>query len=102
MLVLPASESDPYAGVSPHAQTLEQRALALWRLRKQSQDFVLLTARALARKTVAPSAIIEAGTVLKRNLDIAPEDLVENSSRPVTCVKIRFQLSASFRFAAVL
>ena len=26
--VLPASESDPYAGASPHAETLERRALA--------------------------------------------------------------------------
>ena len=30
--VLPASESDPYAGGSPHAETLESRALALWQL----------------------------------------------------------------------
>jgi len=30
--VLPASESDPYAGGSPHTETLEKRALALWRL----------------------------------------------------------------------
>ncbi len=77
VLVLPASESDPYAGVSPHARTLEQRALALWRLRYQSQDFVLLTARALARKTVSPTAILEAGTVLQRDLEIAPDELVE-------------------------
>src|SRR5256884_2835340 len=63
--ILPASESDPYAGGSPHTETLEKRALALWRLarRKQSgtgvplvnhahdtratSDFVLLTSRAL-------------------------------------------------------
>ena len=32
VLVLPASESDPYAGLSPHAQTLEHRALSLWRM----------------------------------------------------------------------
>ena len=30
VLLLPASETDPYAGISPHAQTLEIRALALW------------------------------------------------------------------------
>ncbi|HEX6728813.1 MAG TPA: transcription-repair coupling factor [Pyrinomonadaceae bacterium] len=77
VLVLPASEGDPYAGVSPHAQTLEQRALALWRLRKHSQNFILLTARALARKTVGPAAIEEAGAVLKRDQDFSPEDLVE-------------------------
>src|SRR5437867_10408154 len=32
ILILPASEGDPYAGSSPHAETLEQRALILWRL----------------------------------------------------------------------
>lgn len=77
ILVLPASETDPYAGVSPHAQTLEQRALALWRLRRQSPAFVLLTARALARKTVSPAAIEQAGVVLKRDEDHSPEELVE-------------------------
>src|SRR5258707_5933106 len=45
--VLPASESDPYAGGSPHAETLERRALALWRLARRKKesatgDFVLL------------------------------------------------------------
>src|SRR5258707_2704635 len=77
VLVLPASETDPYAGVSPHAQTLEKRALALWRLQRQSQDFVLLTARALARKTVAPSDIARVGSLLKRDADHSPEELVE-------------------------
>src|SRR5205807_8308818 len=47
--VLPASESDPYAGGSPHAETLERRALALWRLTRHRPDFVLLTSRAMAR-----------------------------------------------------
>jgi len=77
VLVLPASESDPYAGISPHAQTLEQRALSLWRLRQHSQDLVLLTARALARKTISPEAIAAAGTVLKRDADIPPDALVD-------------------------
>src|SRR2546426_10364291 len=66
--VLPASESDPYAGGSPHTETLEKRALALWLLARRRQsgaansapdaratsDFVLLTSRALARRTVSP------------------------------------------------
>lgn len=77
VLVLPASETDPYAGISPHAQTLERRALALWRLQRQRPSFVLLTARALARKTVGPAAITRAGTVLIRDEDHSPEDLVE-------------------------
>jgi transcription-repair coupling factor (superfamily II helicase) len=77
VLVLPASETDPYAGISPHAQTLERRALALWRLHRQKPPFVLLTARALARRTVTPEAIARTGVVLKRDEDHAPEDLVE-------------------------
>ena len=77
ILVLPASETDPYAGISPHAQTLERRALALWRLQRQAPSFVLLTARALARKTVGPNAIARAGTVLRRDEAHSPDDLVE-------------------------
>jgi transcription-repair coupling factor (superfamily II helicase) len=77
VLILPASESDPYAGSSPHAETLEQRALTLWRLALGSGDLVLLTARALARKTVSRDELARAGAFLKRDADHAPEELVE-------------------------
>ena len=77
VLLLPASESDPYAGSSPHPETLEQRALALWRVTKATPDFVLLTSRALARKTVAPEVIKKSGALLKRDEDHSPEELVE-------------------------
>jgi transcription-repair coupling factor (superfamily II helicase) len=77
VLIIPASESDPYTGVSPHAQTLERRAVSLWSLRQHSPDFVLLTARALARKTVSPTEIENTGVILKRDQDYAPEELVD-------------------------
>jgi transcription-repair coupling factor (superfamily II helicase) len=77
VLVLPASESDPYAGSSPHPDTLERRALTLWRLARQPQDFVLLTARALARQTVTPDEITAAGVHLGLGDSHSPEDLVE-------------------------
>jgi len=77
VLLLPSSESDPYAGASPHPETLEQRALTLWRLARRKQDFVLLTARALARRTVSPEEVASAGAVLKRDEDHSPEELVE-------------------------
>ena len=76
VLLLPASESDPYAGASPHAETLERRALTLWRLVQGQSDFVLLTARALARRTVRPEQVARAGAILKRDEDYAPEELV--------------------------
>ena len=75
--VLPSSESDPYAGGSPHAETLERRALALWRLARTQPDFVLLTSRAMARRTIPPVEILKAGTVLRRDEDTAPEELVD-------------------------
>ncbi|MFN2577455.1 MAG: transcription-repair coupling factor [Pyrinomonadaceae bacterium] len=91
--VLPASESDPYAGGSPHAETLERRALALWRLARHASDpplspvvpapdphisdFLLLTSRALSRRTVAPSDIVKAGAVLRRDEDESPQELVD-------------------------
>ena len=77
VLTLPASESDPYAGASPHAETLERRALTLWHLARGQGDFVLLTARALARRTVTPQQMLALGATLKRDEDYAPEDLVE-------------------------
>jgi transcription-repair coupling factor (superfamily II helicase) len=77
LLVVPASEIDPYAGVSPHARTLERRALAFWRLQRRAPSFVLLTARALAHKTVSPETIAKAGVVLRRDEDHSPEALVE-------------------------
>jgi transcription-repair coupling factor (superfamily II helicase) len=75
VLTLPSSESDPYAGASPHAETLERRALTLWRLAREKRDFVLVTARALARRTVPPEEILRAGTVLHRDQDNALEEL---------------------------
>jgi len=93
--VLPASESDPYAGGSPHAETLEKRALALWGLARRKQsgpaasrveikaqatratDILLLTSRALARRTISPAEILKAGAVLRRDEDISPEELVD-------------------------
>ncbi|MGI9067910.1 MAG: transcription-repair coupling factor [Pyrinomonadaceae bacterium] len=78
VLILPASETDPYAGSSPHPDTLERRALTLWRLARHPQDFVLLTARALARRTVTPEEITRAGALLARGDNQSPEALVEH------------------------
>jgi len=77
VLTLPASEGDPYAGASPHAETLERRALTLWRLAQGQGSFVLLTARALARRTVKPEQLRAAGATLRRDEDHAPEELIE-------------------------
>jgi transcription-repair coupling factor (superfamily II helicase) len=77
VLVLPASESDPYAGASPHPETLERRALTLWRMARGGRDFLLLTARGLARRTLPPEELKMAGALLRRDEDTPPEELVE-------------------------
>ena len=77
VLTLPASEGDPYAGASPHPEILERRALALWRLARGQGGLVLLSARALVRRTVAPEEVLKAGAVLRRDEDFAPELLIE-------------------------
>jgi transcription-repair coupling factor (superfamily II helicase) len=69
VLTLPASEGDPYAGASPHAETLERRALPLWTLAQGRGRFVLLSSRALARRTVQPARLSEAGASLRRDED---------------------------------
>jgi transcription-repair coupling factor (superfamily II helicase) len=74
--VLPASESDSYAGSSPHPETLEKRALTLWRLARQQPSILLLTSRALVRKTVSPAEVARTGALLRRNEDYSPEELV--------------------------
>jgi transcription-repair coupling factor (superfamily II helicase) len=79
ILTLPASDSDVYAGVSPHAETLEKRALTLWRLtqKKNAPEFLLVSARALATKTVAPEELKNLGAFLRRDADFAPDKLLE-------------------------
>jgi len=77
LLVLPASESDVYAGVSPHAETLERRALTLWTLANSKTNFVVTSAKSLITRTVSPDKIKNLGAILKRDEDFAPENLIE-------------------------
>ncbi len=75
--VLPSFESDVYANVSPHAETLEKRALALWNLAQTPPDFLIVSAKALITKTLAPEMIKNLGARLTRDADFAPEQLIE-------------------------
>jgi len=77
ILTLPSFESDIYANVSPHAETLEKRALALWNLTQTKPDFLILSAKSLITKTLAPNAVKSLGAHLKRDADFAPELLIE-------------------------
>ena len=77
ILSLPSMESDIYAGVSPHAETLEKRALTLWNLSNTQPSFVGASAKSLITKTISPTEMRQLGAVLKLDNDFAPEVLLE-------------------------
>ncbi|MEZ5427951.1 MAG: transcription-repair coupling factor [Pyrinomonadaceae bacterium] len=74
---LPATETDIYAGVSPHAETLEKRALTLWHLSFEQPDFLIASARSLIGRTLSPDEIRRMGAVLRLDEDFPPEELTE-------------------------
>ena len=61
ILSLPSFETDVYSGSSPHAETLERRALSLWQLSQGQPSFLLLSARSLVSRTVKPSELAALG-----------------------------------------
>jgi transcription-repair coupling factor (superfamily II helicase) len=78
IFILPASESDPYSGASPHAEILERRALALWRLTAGAGDIVMLTARSLMRRFVAVEEIKQAAAALRVGEELPLDYLIEH------------------------
>ncbi len=75
--ILPAMETDVYAGISPHAETLEERALALWNLSFSQPDFLITSAKSLITKTNAPAEIRSLGAILKRDEDFSTSELLD-------------------------
>jgi transcription-repair coupling factor (superfamily II helicase) len=81
VFTLPASESDPYSGTSPHAEILERRALALWRLSNETNNqsrIILLSSRSMLRRYIAPEEIRQAGVVLRVGEELPLDYLLEH------------------------
>src|SRR5215468_836362 len=51
----PAWETDPYAGLTPHADIQQARATTLWRLRNKDVDIVVASIRSLATRLATPA-----------------------------------------------
>ena len=77
LFTLPSFETDVYSGASPHAETQEERALTLWRLAQNTPEFLIVSAKSLITKIIAPDEIKNLGAHLKRDTDFAPELLIE-------------------------
>ncbi len=75
--ILPSFEIDIYSSISPHAETLERRALALWNLTISQPSFLLISAKSLLTKILSPTETKNLGANLQRDKDFSPESLIE-------------------------
>ncbi|MEP7213096.1 MAG: transcription-repair coupling factor [Acidobacteriota bacterium] len=74
---LPAFETDVYSGISPHAETEERRALALWQIVNSPADFFILPCKSLIWRTLSPDELGNIGAMIRRDEDFPPETLVD-------------------------
>src|SRR5215216_3111232 len=77
VLAIPALETDPYDGTSPHAEVLEQRALALYRAASGDARILLTSIGALAERTISPDRLKASGVSLRVGEDMPPELIVD-------------------------
>jgi transcription-repair coupling factor (superfamily II helicase) len=77
VLAVPALETDPYDGTSPHAELLEQRALALHRATRGEARILLTSLTALAERTVPPGLLRSSSVALRVGEDMPPELIVD-------------------------
>ena len=77
VLTIPSLETDPYDGTSPHAEVLEQRALALYRAMAGDARVLLTSIGALAERTVSPDQLKASALTLRVNEDMPPELIVD-------------------------
>src|SRR5437867_1788584 len=74
----PAWETDPYAGLTPHADIQQARAATLWRLRNKRVDIVVGSIRSLASRLVAPAQFGTYGLHVATGEDLSQDLLIEN------------------------
>lgn len=77
ILSLHSFETDVYSGGSPHAETMERRALTLWQMTRSQPSVLVVSARSLVSRTDTPEQIRSLGAVLKVDSDFSPDELVE-------------------------
>jgi transcription-repair coupling factor (superfamily II helicase) len=77
VLNIPALETDPYDGTSPHAEVLEQRTLALHRAAADEARILLASIDAIAERTIPPNLLNSSSIALKVGEDMPPELIVD-------------------------
>jgi transcription-repair coupling factor (superfamily II helicase) len=74
----PAWETDPYAGLTPHADIQQARATTLWRLRNKQVDIVVASIRSIATRLDAPSRFDTYSLHVTSGEDLSQELLIEH------------------------
>jgi transcription-repair coupling factor (superfamily II helicase) len=77
VLNIPALETDPYDGTSPHAEVLEQRTLALHLAATDEARILLTSIDAVAERTIPPNLLNSSSIDLKVGEDMPPELIVD-------------------------
>ncbi|HXG92602.1 MAG TPA: transcription-repair coupling factor [Blastocatellia bacterium] len=77
VLAVPALETDPYDGTSPHAEVLEQRALAFYRAARGDARILLTSLSALAERTVSPDSLRSSALALRVGEEMPLELIVD-------------------------
>src|SRR6266496_6239 len=72
VLTIPAVEADPYDGTSPHAEVLEQRALALYRATRGEARILLTSVGALAERAISPDLLKASSITLRVGEEMPP------------------------------
>ena len=74
----PAWETDPYAGLTPHADIQQARATTLWRLRNNQVDIVVASIRSMATRLAPPSQFDTYSLHVISGEDLSQELLIEH------------------------
>src|SRR5262245_4805095 len=75
---LPAWETDPYAGLSPHADIQQARATTLWRLRHRQADIVVTSVRSICTRLIAPEQFETYSVHISSGDELSQELLAEH------------------------
>src|SRR6266516_739261 len=76
----PAWETDPYAGLTPHADILQARATTLWRMRAKRMDIVVASIRSLATRLAPPAQFDTYSLHITAGDDLSQDLLMEHLS----------------------
>ncbi len=77
----PSFEADPYAGLSPHAETEERRALTMWKCLESDRAVVIASAKSLLMRLPRAAEFKAMGVTLKTGLELPPDALARSLIR---------------------